>query len=989
MRTIPFLFTVLLLLLGFSTAQAQFTGGEGRGDFMYSFPPEPDPVLVASPEMLFFGTVLIGSSSTEALTLTHEGFGTISVSSITSDNDAFTVTDAPVTLGSGESVTVNITFQPAFTGRTGGNITIMSELGELTVTVSGSGAEPGELQLNPESISFEADEGENSSFSFTLSNTGGFPFDYSITGGLTTAQSRMLLPVGKVTEVVLSEQPVNRTFSADSELSTTPPSALHSGRTRSDDAVPLNSRSVFDNEVILTHSLSENLIIRFGARCTHSDGTRIAQNSFLRTYTLTDFGIDIGFKVTAIQFGINIFRGSALPLQARIYMLEGDFVFANMTLLGSSTATVSEDDHQTIITIPVEAELPAGATIVAEVFVPRSETSNFAPGANGLGETAPSYLASAECSIPEPVTYASIGFPSTNLVLNVVGEIGDGLFVLEPNAGTVEPGETVEVNVSALTSELEAGSYNAQIIVTTNSDVTPSGIIDVSFDMLATTPVWSQTFDGTAGWRLVGSPVQGTTYGELLSSIWTQGYTGSASSNPNAEPNVLFYDETVKAWQAPSNADNIVASGTNDPAFNNAGRSFAVYMFDADVIGGPAVWPKVLSATGERNAGTIPVVLTRTGVPLNGNLPGWNFVANPYPFDIDWNALVADGGLEDMFATIFIYDNEANLGSGAFRPAFGFEMGGLAGNIAHDGIIRGFEGFQARVFANSTTGTITFEEAYEADTDGEDLTAAPQVPYLAVTVTGNGLAELTVLTLAETGDGQQTAVERPQSLTVPALSFGIRSENGQLLALQNLQLAYGEQLSLPLAFASVTGGTFSLNLDGFEGWDAGYAVSVRDHHTSTVHELSENSPYVFQNTPSASNLQRLHDARMLDPLTIAATPALVNLETEDRFELIVSHGVPTSADPGTDLPLTFSLEQNYPNPFNPVTQIRYALPEAADVRLEVFNITGQRVAVLVNNSQNAGFHNVPFDAQRLSSGVYIYRLQAGSFSETRKMTVLK
>jgi len=87
--------------------------------------------------------------------------------------------------------------------------------------------------------------------------------------------------------------------------------------------------------------------------------------------------------------------------------------------------------------------------------------------------------------------------------------------------------------------------------------------------------------------------------------------------------------------------------------------------------------------------------------------------------------------------------------------------------------------------------------------------------------------------------------------------------------------------------------------------------------------------------------------------------------------------------------LSFNLKQNYPNPFNPVTNIEYILPEPGYVKLTVYNLLGEIVATLVNERKTTGLHTVKFNATALPSGIYIYKLTAGSFTAIKKLILLK
>jgi len=88
-------------------------------------------------------------------------------------------------------------------------------------------------------------------------------------------------------------------------------------------------------------------------------------------------------------------------------------------------------------------------------------------------------------------------------------------------------------------------------------------------------------------------------------------------------------------------------------------------------------------------------------------------------------------------------------------------------------------------------------------------------------------------------------------------------------------------------------------------------------------------------------------------------------------------------------PLQFELAQNYPNPFNPSTSIKFSIPQSSNVTLKIFNTLGQELITLIDQNMESGTHSINFDASKLNSGVYFYRLDAGSFSEVKKMTLVK
>ncbi len=161
--------------------------------------------------------------------------------------------------------------------------------------------------------------------------------------------------------------------------------------------------------------------------------------------------------------------------------------------------------------------------------------------------------------------------------------------------------------------------------------------------------------------------------------------------------------------------------------------------------------------------------------------------------------------------------------------------------------------------------------------------------------------------------------------------------------------------------------------------------SGRTHNVpATLPGDTDYSPLWVVNIYDNADFDMVHDlASAMNATILVPGAALVNCP-------IVSVSNATAVSENNDIrPSDYALTQNYPNPFNPTTNINFKIPQSGFVSLKVYNILGDEVATLVNGVKPAGNYTVNFNAASLASGVYFYRLQAGNFTQNRKMILLK
>lgn len=280
-----------------------------------------------------------------------------------------------------------------------------------------------------------------------------------------------------------------------------------------------------------------------------------------------------------------------------------------------------------------------------------------------------------------------------------------------------------------------------------------------------------------------------------------------------------------------------------------------------------------------------------------------------------------------------------------------------------------------------STATITVQAR---DNDGQNFPQGGDTVMLFTTLG-------TLSPVTDHGNGKYTATLTAGKIHGPAVISG--TLNGELIGDTARVFIKGIPRVASAATTIITASPLSIPADGIS--TATITVQVKD--SSGTNATVGGDFVVLLATrgklgPVVDNDNGTYQA-VLTSTTTAGTAAIygaVNGVFITDTATVIFKGSNAVVDrEGTAIPASYTLKQNYPNPFNPTTKVTFGLPEQAHVLLKVYDVTGREVATVLNNQIEPGWYSATIDASKLSSGLYFYRLAAGSYVETKKMLLLR
>jgi hypothetical protein len=489
------------------------------------------------------------------------------------------------------------------------------------------------------------------------------------------------------------------------------------------------------------------------------------------------------------------------------------------------------------------------------------------------------------------------------------------------------------------------GTFTVFVLATSN------GIVAYETSNVNAVGTYRRTITGDAGWRMMSSPIADMPVSVFDGKAGIQGFANDGFTRN------LFTGYNGTNW-TPLASD----PGAAQPTSFSSGQGFLLYLYNNSNVGSTPIGSGMtITATGVEPTSNVTVAVHSDGSKLN-------LLGNPYSTSIDVEALTSDG---DFNSTVLVWDdasetwlNSSDILTLNFRiaPWQGFI---LENNTATEVTIP---------LTAKDVGGVFYKEAAE---EFSQLQFRLYSMENGVKTIRDQAAIVQFRHDALVGWDRHDLSKMASLNAQSAMMYfiGDRDGNSVIKTQESRPYDFNERIEIPFDVVSY-GLTGDMRIDWpiLHQLPEGAEARILDRSTGNDVPLVSGGFYDF--ALDASMRMKSGSAE-----TATAGP---------RFSLIVEPSQTTSTkDDGRGTMDEFALLQNYPNPFNPSTQIRFTLQSSHVTRLTVYDVVGREVAVLVDGVMSAGAHSVTFDASNLSSGVYLYKLEAGGQVLTKRMTLMK